>query len=80
MTPKEKALELAELFYEAGFTGFINYEQYHRRRCALKCALICVDKIIEEYLSQIFRRGMKNPTTENNLSFWIDVKKEIEKL
>jgi hypothetical protein len=66
MTPKEKAEELVDIYY---LFDYIDY------RCAIKCALIAVDEIINTHLlseKDIF--GM------HPVNYWQEVKKEIELL
>jgi len=58
MTAKEKAMQIAMRFDKEGETDN-----------AKKCALICVDEIIEIRKKDI-----------SNYEYWIKVKQEIEKL
>ena len=68
MTPKEKALQLCQKF---GYLG-IKWEQAEYTTLSLEnakeCALIAVDEIISAI-------GFSS-----NDEYWVDVKKEIEKL
>ena len=64
MTPKEKAIELFEKYFE--ITN--NYYQ------AKQCALIAVDEILN-YTSM----GLPDMEGVFYDSFWMEVKKEIEK-
>jgi hypothetical protein len=67
MTPKEKAIELVNLFTIGGF---------QQRNDGIQCALIAVDEILDLNL------GFSN-CDENNWAiekFYIEVKQEIEKL
>jgi hypothetical protein len=57
MTAKEKAMEIA-----------MKYDKYGETDNAVKCALICVDEILETPL-HVYGRG-----------YWENVKQEIEKL
>ena len=71
MTPKEKAKELFDKYYD--YTADMEYPN----ECAKQCALIAVDEIIEV---------SKDIADEEVLSaiiiywFWLKVKEEIEKL
>jgi hypothetical protein len=58
MTPKEKASELVEKFYQLGKNHDLDYSK--------DSALIAVEYLIAE--------------ESHNYYYWIDVKKEIEKL
>ena len=65
MTPQEKAGELVERF--ASMENNANSFEYDKQ-----CALIAVDEIIEnEKIDNL---------EDNNLSYWQEVKTEIEKL
>ena len=76
MTPKEEAIELVQEF---------NYDNKHFLMYDVrKCALICVDKMIENLLSlnqikEINRKGYY-PTSFSTKEYWQEVKREIEKL
>ena len=73
MTPQEKAEELVERF-----TKLEDGEMYIGK--AKECALIAVDEIINSNpTSQRSDPFLGNRTFENT-NYWIDVKKEIEKL
>ena len=65
MNPKEKAEDLIDKFLEE------TYLQDHNE--AVQCALICVDELIELYEFEVPHRGFK-------ISYWDEVKQEIEKL
>lgn len=71
MTPKEKAIELFEMFiahtrvFHEGI-GWVNYEDSTKT-----CALICVDEII---------LALNNTWAMNAYNYWEQVKEEIEKL
>ena len=76
MTPKEKAIELVDvykdinttwIFKDLQTTNVINYD------LAKQCALIAVDEIID--LLQI-----KNYSQADQYEYWNEVKHEIEKL
>ena len=66
MTPKEKAKELVQLFYNNQCSHSITELAY---KSAKKCALICVDETVKNTLqvSQV-------------LDYWQEVKQEIIKL
>jgi hypothetical protein len=64
MTPKEKAVDLVDKFYNEVLID--NYE-------SKRCALIAVEEILSETEE---RDGMR---VINN-SYWLEVKNEIEKL
>ena len=77
MTPKEKAIELIDEFYNiTDYVGDCIITKYE----AKQCALIAVDEIISQweyidtYLSDL--GGELNI----NLKYWYQVKQEIEKL
>lgn len=67
MTPKEKAKELVGQYLDFGF---------HIKR-AKQCALICVDEILKIKYNYLI------PLEENekyNVTYWQEVKQEINKL
>ena len=80
MTPKEKANELYNKFYNTDFNG--NSIKI-RDLLTKECALVAVDEIIDATTK---RWGGMNPETGfvvNNVEvnpYWVDVKQEIEKL
>jgi hypothetical protein len=65
MTPKEKAKELFDKYFEA--TN--NYYQ------AKQCALIAVDEILGDIDDSIL-----HPQNKEAIDYWQEVKQEIEKL
>jgi hypothetical protein len=72
MTPKEKAIELVDKMYatQGPEDGITYYE-------AIDCALIAVDEI----LVVIKKNFINNVALHNGeLSYWQEVKQEIEKL
>ena len=76
MTPKEKAIELRDKYI---FTTFIIDEDYENIKLKLmlhakQCALIAVDEII----GAIDWHEFETPNKE--LTYWQEVKQEIEKL
>ena len=68
MTPKEKAIELAEKMAIYHWTNVCNYEE------AKQCALIAVDEIIYEHNLHLTQFG------HECILFWQEVKQELEKL
>jgi hypothetical protein len=74
MTPKEKAKELVDKFFEYS-------DSADEFRFAVKCALIAVDEIIKS-------SPARSPCTDSSdfmphfkaVIFWEEVKQEIEKL
>jgi len=80
MTPKEKALSLLDKME----TQTYSYQEYAGANSSIaeigyeagkKCALILVDELIKEYPS--FPRGTWE---ESRALYWLEVKKELEKL
>ena len=63
MTAKEKAMEIA-----------IKFDKYGQTDNAVKCALICVDEILESHYKVLV--GVM-PKVED---YWQEVKEEINKL
>ena len=73
MTPKEKAIELTDSFYVI-LDGNVTFEQVKQ------CALIAVEEIIEiEPYKRKFRLFDK-ARFDDQIQYWQQVKKEIEKL
>jgi len=69
MTPKEKAIDIAMRFDKDGQTDN-----------AVKCALICVDEIRRiPSVQAAYSQGYKSKSKSTE-SYWVEVKKEIEKL
>ena len=64
MTPQEKAKELVSKYYIFNHIGNTH---------AKKCALICVNEILEDRKEVDGMRVINDP-------YWMEVKKEIEKL
>ena len=69
MTPQEKAKELVDKFTVIGL---------QQRNEGIQCALICVDEIMEELECNADDFGLDIPS--GVYSYWINIKKEIEKL
>lgn len=77
MTPQEKAIELYNKMYETGFkpkSVLLRIEQ------AKECALIAVDEILSElaYTQNYVEDAMNK--IQVYISYWQEVKTEIEKL
>jgi len=68
MTPKEKAEELFKKYRT--LASDVNIEQ--RERTAKKCALIAIDEIL--------KCNPQSDSEYSTISFWQEVKQEIEKL
>ncbi len=64
MTPKEKAIELVNLFTIGGF---------QQRNDGIQCALIAVDEIDKSQPYHLYNN-------EDKKQYWLAVKQEIEKL
>ena len=84
MIAKEKANELVQLFYNNQCSHSITELAY---KSAKKCALICVDEILENFDEGFIRfsnnDAIKNKlhiTSHYTLGFYKEVKEEINKL
>lgn len=77
MTAKEKARELVSKFNKLDY--YISDESAVYYHNSTKCALICVDEIIENECRG-FEAEDCDPLTQKNIEFWQEVKQEIEKL
>jgi len=83
MTPADKAKQLVQRFYfslpnNGSFTGLNNINR--RWEEGKMCALIAVDEIINSNpTSQLSDPFLGNRTYEN-VNYWKDVKKELEKI
>jgi hypothetical protein len=78
MTPKEKAKELVDTFKPNVYIGACEdddelMELYHSKQCAL----IAVDEMIEEIKLLLF---INYTLLNDRLTYWQQVKQEIEKL
>lgn len=95
MTPKEKANELVDKFYQTTPNeAWVNEplgisEEYKAWKQAKQCALIAVDEILNSYPHtfdkdvEYLRSGEEVISIVNiipNVSYWQEVKIEIEKL
>lgn len=80
MTPKEKAKQLVNRFDESlnHLTCGTNGIERHIRERAVACALIAVDEIMPylEFYEEQYGDGL----FEHDLSFWREVKQEIQKM
>jgi len=75
MTAKEKAEALVEKFEQ--IDTYVMTTRYDRI-VPKQCALICVDEVIKEHCKE---SENKNPIAQDRwISFWIEVKQEIENL
>ena len=63
MTPKEKAMEIA-----------MKFDKYGQTDNAVKCALICVDEILESLWN------VGHSSSNDEINYWKEVKEEINKL
>ena len=72
MTPKEKCDQLIEK-YKPIVTLKMGFEQSYILVKAKQCALIAIDELIKLYEFENPHRGFK-------ISYWDEVKTEIEKL
>jgi hypothetical protein len=64
MTPKEKSKELVDKFtFRKVYGDIVRFDR------TLKCALICVDEVIEEL-----------KVISQSQVYWVEVKEEINKL
>lgn len=75
MKPKEKAKELFDKYCLALKTEGDEFGYWTNIIQAKQCALICVDEILE---IDCFDMSQKN--FENQIQYWENVKKELEKL
>jgi hypothetical protein len=88
MTPKEKAEELADKFYQTTPNeSWVNQpiglkEEYKAWQQSKQCALIAVDEIIESspILPRLGNNGYFSADIEFSNNYWKEVKQEIEKI
>ena len=69
MTPKEKAKELVNKFYDA------TDDHWNQDYVSKNCALIAVDEILNDDMYD-----MSEDLFEKRILYWENVKQEIEKL
>ena len=74
MTPKEKANELYNKVYGQTPTRWTELEIEEDKRFAKQCTLIVVNEIIDAIDWHEFE------TPNKEINYWLDVRKEIEKL
>jgi hypothetical protein len=72
MTPKEKAIELVEDMHNAPETGYNEHTK--------ECALIAVDEILDFMMNDDIESETCYWANHPLLSYWYEVKKEIELL
>lgn len=72
MTPKEKAKDLVKKM--ALKSAIFKINEY-----SIKCALICVDEIIQAEMN-LTSELLDNNKSETSLNYWNEVKSEIDKL
>ena len=84
MTPKEKAIELIKSMYGNIFDGGQYEDAEDAWYNSKQCALIAVDEILEatktEYQIKYDNGEYSREIGYEFSSYWLDVKKEIEKL
>ena len=73
MTPKEKAKELFDKYYSYLKSNLMDDEE--AREDAKVCALIAIDEILDDDMYD-----MSEDLFEKRISYWENVKQEIEKL
>ena len=84
MTPKEKAEELVDKFYQTTPNEYFVNEpigikgRYKSWEQAKQCALIAVDEILNGY--EFDSLDIEHKRIMDNINFWDEVKQEIEKL
>ena len=74
MTPKEKAEELFDYYYELIFNQESEYWVGDTRKMIVKLSIKNVDEIIDAIDWHEYE------VPNDQLKFWVEVKKEIEKL
>ena len=86
MTPKEKAEELVDKFYQTTPNEYFVNEpigikgRYKSWEQAKQCALIAVDEIIEFMEADDFDSDTCYWANHSKMQYWIEVKQEIENL
>lgn len=79
MTPKEKAKELYNKFYENSYVPWMGgKDEATTKDCAKDSASICVDEILNLRMIGNMSRGFDSVLSERE--YWIEVKKEIQNL
>lgn len=77
MSPKDKAYELFMYYYEIIPYTHTNAQ---RRDVAVRCAIKVVDEIIKAKPTAEYGDPFIGNHSYDNVSYWQDVKQEIEKL
>ncbi len=77
MTPKEKAEELVNEFYNYTMDVIILSTSLE---CSKQCALIAVDEILNDYSYMQNVRNANSNQIHSQRVYWQEVKQEIEKL
>jgi len=73
MTPKEKAIDL--------YDKFIDSYDLFGKRIANECALIAVDEILQEIrYNKKIDWLIERRNGEEYITYWLEVKQELEKL
>lgn len=73
MTPKQKAFQFIDKYREAAKGQiFSDWDYYHK-----KCALICVEEIIDAINDLEDPSLFINGECTNSITYWVEVKKEI---
>jgi hypothetical protein len=86
MTPKEKAEELVDKFYQTTPNeAWINEplgisEEYKAWKQAKQCALIAVDEIVSTLNYDIRDLDVRGNILLDLITYWREVKQEIQKL
>lgn len=75
MTAQQKALQLVDDFMDFSDEQEYNTPRYMTKEMAIQCALRTVDEIIQEYGTYY-----KIEVDEKYVSYWQQVKQEINKL
>jgi hypothetical protein len=85
LSPKEKALELVEIFRNVKHTKLSDYSIIYNPTAKV-LALLCVDEIInsrkedKEFDDTLFVTNQYCTPHPKYLTYWLQVKKEIENL
>lgn len=75
MTPQEKSISLNHKFYKEIRLKTSDYiDENTTIKLAKECAIICCDEVIKQDLEWSMANNMKGG------KYWMEVKKEIEKL
>jgi len=77
-TPKEKAKELVAKFENEMYI-FESFDGSERKEASIKCALICVDEILNELKDEIWFSYCDDNNLDEREKFWLEVKQELTK-